>query len=250
MNHEFCNQLRSERRLFGTMLTLDSVAAMEVVAGCGLDWIFVESEHAPMTSQGLERVLVAAGNTPCLVRLPNHEPIWIKRALDLGAAGIIVPQVNTVDEARAIVQASRFTPLGERGVGVCRANNYGYAVGETIENSNAATAVLVQAEHIDCLDNVQAIAEIDGIDGIFVGPYDLSASMGRPGDLSHPDVAAAIEQIRNSCAAAGKPTGYFGVNIDDTRARIAQGFTLVACSVDVVMLRNSVSALAAALRES
>ena len=250
MNSEFCNRLRSEQRLFGTMFTLDSIAAMEVVSQCGLDWIFVETEHAPMTSQGLERVLVAAGDTPCLVRLPNHEPIWIKRALDLGAAGIIVPQVNTVDEARAIVEASRFTPLGERGIGVCRANNYGYSVGETLANANNATAVLVQAEHVDCLDNVAEIAAMDGIDGLFVGPYDLSASMGRPGELDHPDVAAAIDQIRSAGAAVRKPTGYFGVNIDDAQARISQGFTLVACSVDVVMLRAGVSALAQSLCEA
>jgi 2-dehydro-3-deoxyglucarate aldolase len=248
MNPNFCKRLRACDRLLGTMVTVNSMAVMEVIAGCELDWIFVEAEHAPMTTSGLEQLLIAAGQTPCLVRLPNHEPTWIKRALDLGAAGIIVPQVNTVEEARAIVEAARFTPLGQRGVGVSRANAYGYHVGEYMEAANAGTAVIVQAEHIDAIPNVAAIAAIEGIDGVFVGPYDLSASMGLPGQIDHPDVAQAIEHVRETCAGVGKSVGYFGINADDVAARLEQGFSLVACNVDVVMLRNSVIALLNALR--
>ena len=117
MNREFCDRLRQREVLIGTIVSIDSIAVMEIVASGLLDWIFIEAEHAPIGMTALERLLVAAGNTPCLVRLPNHEPTWIKRALDLGAAGIIVPQVNTVDEAVAIAQAARFTPDGTAALG-------------------------------------------------------------------------------------------------------------------------------------
>ncbi len=250
MNREFCDRLRQCERLIGTIVSIDSIAVMEILASGLLDWIFIEAEHAPIGMGSLERLLVAAGTTPCLVRLPNHEPTWIKRALDLGAAGIIVPQVNSAEEAAAIAQAARFTPDGTRGVGVSRANAYGYAVGDYLNGANAGTAVMVQAEHVDALTNASAIAEVDGIDGVFVGPYDLSASMGLPGQLDHPDVNAAIERISSAFAGAHKPAGIFCIDVDDAKKRIDQGFSLVACSVDVVLLRASVSQLAASLREN
>jgi 2-keto-3-deoxy-L-rhamnonate aldolase RhmA len=248
MNPEFCKRLREREVLLGTIVSVDSIAVMEVVSGGELDWIFIEAEHAPLGMDALERLIVAAGDTPCLVRLPNHEPTWIKRALDLGATGIIVPQVNTVGEAKAIANAARFTPQGERGVGACRANAYGYAVGDYLASANAGTAVMVQAEHIDAVANASAIASVDGIDGVFVGPFDLSASMGLPGQLDHEEVSEAIEEIRAACTGAGKPAGYFGVLPEDVKRRIGEGFSLVACSVDMALLRNGVGALAAALR--
>ncbi len=249
MNPDFCKRLRARDTLIGTIVSVDSVPIMEVLASSGLDWIFIEAEHAPIGMAALERLIVAAGKTPCLVRLPNHEPTWIKRALDLGAAGIIVPQVNTVDEAKAIVNAARFTPAGARGVGVCRANAYGYAIGEYISAANAGTAVIVQAEHLDAVTNASAIAELEGIDGVFVGPFDLSASMGLPGQLDHHDVNTAIERIRKAFANAGKPAGFFGSTTDEAHKRIAQGFSLIACSADVLLLRAGATALVTALRE-
>jgi 2-dehydro-3-deoxyglucarate aldolase/4-hydroxy-2-oxoheptanedioate aldolase len=250
MHAEFCRRLRQRDVLIGTIVSLDSIAVVEIVAGSGFDWLFIEAEHAPTGIAALERLLVAARDTPCLVRLPNHEPTWIKRALDLGAAGIIVPQVNSVGEAQAIAQAARFTPAGERGLGVCRANGYGYATGEYIANANAGTAVIVQAEHIDAVDNASSIASIDGIDGVFIGPYDLSASMGVPGEITHPEVREAIETVRAAFAAVGKPCGYFGTDPADVKARIASGFNLAACSVDVLLLRAGATALAADLHNT
>jgi 2-keto-3-deoxy-L-rhamnonate aldolase RhmA len=249
MNAEFCRRLRDRERLLGTIVSLDSIAVMEIVASSGFDWIFIEAEHAPNGMAALERLIVAARDTPCLVRLPNHEPTWIKRALDLGAAGIIVPQVNSVGEAHAIADAARFTPMGERGLGVCRANGYGYATGEYLAGANAGTAVLVQAEHVDAVANASSIASIEGIDGVFVGPYDLSASMGIPGELDHPDVVEAIDTVRRAFNAVGKPAGYFSADSANATKRIAEGFTLVACSADVLLLRAGAMALSDTLRE-
>jgi 2-keto-3-deoxy-L-rhamnonate aldolase RhmA len=249
MNEEFCRRLRQSEVLIGTIASVDSMAVMEVLSSGALDWIFIEAEHAPIGTAALERLIVAAGDTPCLVRLPNHESTWIKRALDLGAAGIIVPQVNTADEAAAIARAARFTPAGERGVGACRANAYGYAVGEYLAAANAGTAVLVQAEHLDAVANAGAIARIDGIDGVLVGPYDLSASMGLPGQLDNDEVNQAIEKIRKAFAEAGKPAGCFSPNADDAKKRIRQGFSVVACGIDLALLRGAVTALTAELQQ-
>ena len=250
MNHGFSDRLRQRELLIGTIVSIDSIAVMEIATSCLLDWIFIEAEHAPIDGAALERLLVAARNTPCLVRLPNHEPTWIKRALDLGAAGIIVPQVNTVDEAVAIAQAARFTPEGIRGVGVSRANDYSYALSDYLRGANTGTAVMVQAEHVDAIANANEIAAVDGIDGVFVGPYDLSASMNLPGQLDHVDVNAAIVHVCTAFADRNKPAGVFSVDVDDAKSRIAQGFSLIACGIDVVLLRAGISQVVESLRDS
>lgn len=248
MNAEFCERLRRRDTLLGTIVSVDSMAVMEVVCGCGFDWIFIEAEHAPIGVEALARLVTAARDTPCLVRIPNHDATWVKRALDLGATGIIVPQVNTIAEARAIAAAARFTPAGERGIGVCRANDYGYSTPGYVANANAATAVVVQAEHSDAVENASAIANVDGIDGVLIGPYDLSASLGVPGEIDHPDVSAAIATVREAFAARGKPVGCYCPDADNAAARIEQGFSLIACSVDVVLLRQAGTTLVDALR--
>lgn len=250
MHPEFCHRLRARELLLGTMCTIDSIAVMEILCDSGFDWIFIEAEHAPNGMAALERLIVAAKHTPCLVRLPNHEPTWIKRALDLGAAGIIVPQVNTPEQAQAIAQAARFTPTGERGLGISRATRYGYGVVEYLEQANAGTAVMVQAEHVDAIANATAIAEVDGIDGVFIGPYDLSASMGCPGQIDSPQVRAAISKVHDAFATRGKAAGYFSTDPVNAQQQIAAGFNLVACNADVVMLRHAATALNAQLREN
>jgi 2-dehydro-3-deoxyglucarate aldolase len=249
MNHEFRNRVLAQEILFGTIVTLDSIAIVEIIASSALDWIFIEAEHAPNEATALERMLVAAGDTPCLIRLPNHEPSWIKRALDLGAAGIIAPSVNTVAQARSIVEAARFSPLGARGIGVSRGNGYGYTVGDYVQQANAGTTVMVQAEHIEGVNNANEIANIEGVDGALIGPYDLSASMGLPGELDHPEVNEAIERVRVAFADAGKPTGIFGLSVEDAKRRIKQGFSAIVCGVDVMMFRQSIDDLAKGLND-
>ena len=249
MNPEFCRRLRARERLIGTIVSIDAIPVVEILARAGFDWLFIEAEHAPIGLAALERMLVAARDTPCLIRLPNHEPTWIKRALDLGAAGIIVPQVNTVGEAHAIAEAARFTPHGERGIGACRANAYGANTREYLAAANAGTAVMVQAEHVDAVENASAIATVDGIDGVFVGPFDLSASLGLPGEPGHPHVIEAIEKIRDAFEAVGKPAGCYSPEPGAALERMAEGYSLVACGVDVSMLREHAVSVVRRLRD-
>ncbi|MSR12995.1 MAG: 2,4-dihydroxyhept-2-ene-1,7-dioic acid aldolase [Gammaproteobacteria bacterium] len=244
----FRARLRQREVLIGTIASLASPEAIEVLAGCGFDWLFLETEHAPVGPAELQHLIIAAHGLPCVVRLPNHDEIGIKRAFDAGAAGIIVPQVNTAEQAAAIVAGAKFPPQGRRGVGVARANGYGYAVAEYVARANDETAVIVQAEHIDAVHNIEAIVQVPGLDSVFVGPYDLSASMGRLGQLDHPEVVAAIKRVADVTLAANLTLGFFATSPEWVIPRIAAGFTFIACGVDTLFLRQGASAVREALK--
>ncbi len=237
MNTEtFRTRLKRGDRLIGTIISLAAPEVVEIVAAAGFDWLFLEAEHAPLSPLDLQRLIIAAHGLPCVVRLPNHDEIQIKRALDAGAAGIIVPQVNTAEQARAVVARAKFPPQGSRGVGVARANSYGYAVADYVARANEESAVIVQAEHIEAVGNLAQIAAVPGVDAIFVGPYDLSASMGKLGQLGDPEVVAAIAKVAKVTLAAGLKLGFFAMSAELVAPQMASGFTLIACGVDTVFL--------------
>jgi 2-keto-3-deoxy-L-rhamnonate aldolase RhmA len=170
------------------------------------------------------------------VRVPALGVGWIKRALDLGAHGIIVPQVETADEAAEAVRLARYAPDGDRGMGLARAHRYGFGFREYVEGANDSIGVVVQAEHARAVDNIERIAAVEGLDAVFLGPYDLSASLGHAGDISHPRVMEAIDHITQSCQAAGMPLGYFGLNAKAVVPYVERGYTLVCAGVDCVLL--------------
>ncbi len=238
MNASFRSRLRRREVLIGTIASLNAPEAVEILASCGFDWLFLESEHAPLGPADLQHLIIAAHGLPCVVRLPNHDEIGIKRSFDAGAAGIIAPQVNTAAQAAAIVAYAKYPPLGRRGVGVARANGYGYTVAEHVARANDETAVIVQAEHIDAVSNIEAIVQVAGLDAIFVGPYDLSASMGKLGQLDHPEVVAAIARVAQVTLAAGLALGFFATAPEWVTPRMREGFSLVACGVDTLFLRQ------------
>lgn len=250
MSESFRARLRRGDLLIGTIVGLDSPEAIEILVGAGFDWLFLDAEHAPASPQSLQRLIIAAGATPCLVRLPTQEEIWVKRALDSGAAGIIVPQVNTAEQAATIARHAKYPPQGTRGIGIARALGYGYEVADYIARANAETVVMVQAEHIEAVRNVEAIAAVPGIDGFFVGPYDLSASMNKTGRVDDPEVVAAIDAVRRAGQARALALGIFGVSPEAVAPRIASGFTLIACGVDTLLLGNGARAVTNALRRA
>ena len=250
MNLEFCKRLRAGETLYGTIATLSTTASMHVISRTGFDWIFIDAEHAPLELGDLERMIATAGDVPCLVRLPCQDDIWIKRALDLGASGIIVPQVNSAEQAAAVVRSARFSPVGARGIGLCRANKYGYGISDYLNEANDGIAVVVQAEHADAVANVEDIAAVEGVDCVFVGPNDLSASLGLIGQLDHPVVNDAIHKVRDVCKRRGKTLGYFSADVEAAKRRMDEGFSLIACGADVVQLAQAETALLAALKES
>lgn len=249
MQYSFRQRVRRGERLLGTIVSLDSPEVVEILCSAGFDWLFLEAEHAPQSARSLQRLIMAARDVPCVVRLPNQEEIWVKRALDAGAAGILVPQVNTAEQARAIVRYAKYPPQGCRGIGIARANGYGYEVADHIAQANDATAVVVQAEHIDAVRNIRDIAAVAGLDAVLVGPYDLSASLYKTGEVHDPEVSAAIDSVAAAAAAQRLSLGIFGVSPAAVQARIDQGFTLIACGMDTLFLGQHARECLAALKQ-
>lgn len=247
----FRSRLLEHQTLIGTMLTLPVPAVAEILADVGFDWLFVDGEHGPFETNELLAVLQAVGHRiPCLVRVPESAEVPIKKALDLGADGIIVPQVNTVEQAEAVVRFARYSPQGARGVGLARAHGYGRRFREYVEAANERTVVVVQAEHIRAVENIEQIVKVPGIDAVLLGPYDLSASLGKMGQLDDPVVVAAIERITTVCQAAKMPLGYFNVSAATVQPFIAKGYSLITAGVDTLMLGQAAGQMLKQLRST
>jgi 2-keto-3-deoxy-L-rhamnonate aldolase RhmA len=235
--------------LFGTILSLGATEVAELLAGAGFDWLFVDAEHGALEPRDVLHLLQAvAGRTACLVRVPALDEAWIKRALDAGADGVIVPQVSTAEEAEAAVRFAHYPPRGRRGLGTARANRYGLGLAGHLDRARAQVTVVVQAETAAGVGNIEAIARVPDLDAVFVGPFDLSASLGHPGEVDHPLVRDAIGRIARVCRAAGVPTGIFDLGAAGLRTRPAEGFTLLAAGVDGALLGGAVESLLSDLR--
>lgn len=236
MDHAFRQRLKDRQRLIGTLVSLGAPEITEVLANAGFDWLFLDAEHGPLDTLALQHLVLGAGSTPCLVRLAAASELDVKKALDVGAAGIIAPLVNTAEQAAAVVRWAKYPLLGTRGVGAGRAHDYGFAIREYLATANDHTVVVVQAEHVEAVNNIEAIAQVAGVDAVLVGPNDLSASLGHLGEPAHPEVVAAIERVTKACQNAGMPLGIFGMNAAAVKPYLEAGYTLIVCSVDTVLL--------------
>lgn len=246
---EFAKKLRHGDTLIGTLVSLHNTDIVELLAACGYDWLFIDAEHGPFMPGDTGPLLQAAGTCPCLVRIPAADPAWIKKALDVGAAGIIVPQVNDAAQARDMIAAAKYSPRGRRGVGLGRAHCYGREFESYLGRANTDTVVVLQAESREAIDNIDAIAAIEGVDAILIGPYDLSASLGHIGEVTHPEVRAAIDTVAAACKAAGTRLGIFGISADAVRPYMESGFTLITVGVDSLFLGQAAAGALTALRE-
>jgi 2-dehydro-3-deoxyglucarate aldolase len=243
MKHKFRKKLLNGDLSVGTMVTLKSPEVSEILSQVGFDWLFIDAEHAPFSTRDMQSILQSVGETPCLIRLASDSEVEIKKALDIGAAGIIVPQVNTAEQAEQVVRMARYYPEGNRGVGIGRAHGYGLKFQDYINKANDEITVVVQAEHIEAVNNIHSISEVPGIDAVLVGPYDLSASMGKLGKIENPDVVSAIDKVTKVCLDAGIQLGIFGVSAEAVIPYIEKGYTLIVAGVDTLMLAKSAQAL-------
>jgi len=240
MRNELKDKIRSCQATLGSWITIPHPVVAEIMAKAGFDWLAVDLEHT-MTDLGaaghLLQVIDLCGVSP-LVRLTNNDRNQIKRLLDAGAHGIIVPMVNTPEDAAAAVAATRYMPEGNRGVGLFRAQQYGHGFRQYLEWQKSGAVVIVQIEHISALENLSEILAVDGVDGLMIGPYDLSCSMGIPGNFSHPDFVAAIAEIRKAAERQGICSGIHIVEPDhDSLVRhLAEGYRLIAYGVDMRVL--------------
>ncbi|MBM4074924.1 MAG: 2,4-dihydroxyhept-2-ene-1,7-dioic acid aldolase [Planctomycetes bacterium] len=249
MSKEFRDRFRAGELLYGTMLTLPSGAVAEILCETGFDWIFVDAEHGPIEATELQLILqTISKRVPCLVRVPTTCSVSIQRALDLGAAGIIVPQVNSAEQADRVVDFSHYPPLGSRGVGISRAHGYGLQFQPYVADANQRSTVIVQVENIKAVEAIESIVKVPGLDGVLIGPYDLSASMGLMGQIEHPKVVEAIDHVTRICQKANLRLGIFGVTSDSVRPYIAKGYTLLVAGVDTIMLGQGARSVLMAMK--
>jgi 2-keto-3-deoxy-L-rhamnonate aldolase RhmA len=240
----FIQRLRTGQPLVGILLTTGSTEIAEVIQAAGFDWVFIDGEHGvmgPPEVQGLLQVL--AVGPPALVRIPENDAVWYKKALDAGADGVIVPLVRTVDDARRAVAYAKYPPVGARSVGIGRAHGYGARFKDYVETANESVALVLQIEHIDAVNQLDEILAVPGIDAAFVGPFDLSASMGLTGQVRAPAVREAIAQVQQRCAAREIPVGIFATAADAAAESVAAGFNFVAIGTDLALLSTAAGQL-------
>lgn len=256
INH-FKRALRAGSAQIGLWSTIPSPFVCELIGGAGYDWVLLDTEHSPTdVPLMLNQLQAVAAAQPAQGALPTHavvrpawnDPVLIKRYLDIGAQTLLLPFVQNAREAEAAVQAIRYAPGGIRGMGgSTRASNFGRTA-DYVARAADELCLLVQVETAEALDQIEAIAAVDGIDGIFIGPADLSASLGYPGQARHPDVNRIIDDAIRRIRACGKAPGI--LMVDEARARecLDLGAQFVAVALDTILLRDGLDAAAARFR--
>lgn len=236
----FRTRLQNGETLIGTMITIGAPEVAEIMSLVGFDWLFLDGEHGPLETADIKTILNASGDrVDCLVRIPAIDEVPIKKALDLGATGIIAPQVNSAEQAAKVVHLCRYPPEGSRGTGLARAHRYGLGFEEYVATANQNVLVVIQAEHREAVENIEEIVSVDGIDCIFIGPYDLSASYGKSGQIQDPEIVAAIERVEEVCKSQKKPLGIFGLTSESVRPYLDRGFSLITVGIDTVFLSGA-----------
>ena len=244
------SRLRKGDLLLGTILTLPSPEIAELLSQAGFDWLFIDMEHTSLDVKDVQGVLQAVGKEfPCLVRVPSKDEAWIKKVLETGPAGIIVPHVNTPEGVEKVLRWSQYPPNGERSLGISRAQGYGLNLRDYMNRANQTLVVVPQVEHLDAVRNLESIVKVPGLSAVFVGPYDLSGSVGKLGQVDDPGVHEMIKNVQAVCADAGIITGIFGVDAAAVKSYIDMGYTLVAIGTDTSYLANSVEQTLRSLRK-
>ncbi|MEQ8355916.1 MAG: aldolase/citrate lyase family protein [Kiloniellaceae bacterium] len=248
----FKRAILSGRQQVGLWCMLPGGFVTEALAGAGFDWLLLDTEHSPSDVLSVLPQLQAAAayDVSTVVRPASNDPVLIKRLLDLGAQSLLIPYVQSVEEAEAAVAAVRYPPSGIRGVaGLTRASRFGRVPGYA-QHAEEELCLLVQVETRQALESLEAIAAVDGVDGVFIGPGDLSASLGHPGELFHPEVVAAIEGAITRVRVAGKPAGVLTYDLDFARRCMELGTLFTAVGADLSILLRGVERLAGEFKEA
>jgi 2-dehydro-3-deoxyglucarate aldolase len=246
---EIKEKIRAGRPSIGSWMSMAHPSIAEILAMAGYDWVVIETEHTAIDVSEVLRMIIAIeqrGSIP-LVRLAWNDPIQAKAVLDSGAAGVLVPSINSRADAELAVRMTKYPPLGFRGVGLARAHGYGANFDAYIKNANTDGLLILQIEHIDAVNSIDEILSVEGVDGVFIGPYDLSMSLGVPGELSHPRVIEAQNTVLEATLAHGLIAGIHLVHPDtalnDCQQAIKMGYSFIALGTDILFLGNSARAL-------
>ncbi len=234
--------LLSREISLGTWVQIGHPSVVEVFTDTGFDWIAIDAEHTDIDTSMIAALLRATGDTTCaMVRVKGNETIAIRQALDLGADGVIVPLVNNKTDAQLAVASAKYPPDGIRGFAFTRANRHGRGFDDYVKRANDEVAVIAMIETKQAVENLPDILSVNGIDGILIGPYDLSGSYGVSGDLDNPLLIDAENEILQTCLKAGKSAGIHLVQPTDESIHraISNGFTFIALGMDTVFLREA-----------
>jgi len=246
--NNFKRAIQAGRQQIGLWVALANSYSAEIVAGSGFDWLLIDGEHSPNDPPTVLPQLQAIAAYPAtcaIVRPAWNDKVLIKRYLDIGVQTLLVPYVQTEEEALAAVAATRFPGAGVRGVaGVTRASRFG-RVSHYANRAHEEICVLVQIETREGLDNLEKIALVEGVDGVFIGPADLAAGLGHLGNPQHPDVQAAIKDAIGRIRACTKPAGILATDDDTARRYIEWGTTFTAVGLDAMVLARETEKLAA-----
>ncbi len=242
-------KIKNNEPTIGAWITINHPTIAEIYANAGFDWVVVDLEHSVITigeAENLIRVIELSGSIP-LVRLTSNDSDQIKRVMDAGAHGIIVPMIKTKQDVENAIKSLKYPPSGERGVGLARAQHWGNKFNEYLKWLENDSIIIVQIEHIDAVNNLDEIFSLNGISGYIIGPYDLSSSMGVPGDFTNPEFIQTIERIKSKAKKYNLCGGIHVVepNTNELQQRIDEGYGFIAYSLDTRMLdsvsRNALS---------
>lgn len=250
MKNQLKPKLVQGQTVIGCVVTINSPTVADLLASVGLDFLWFDMEHGPLGLESIQAMIAATngrGVSP-IVRVPWNDPVIIKRVLDVGPEGVLIPLVNTKAQAELAVKACKYPPAGIRGVGLGRAHGYGMTFGEYLATADRELMVILQIEHIEAVNHIAEILTVGGIDLLFVGPYDLSGSMGRLGQTEHPEVQEAVGRVVRACQEARMPLGTFAGTVDAARRAIQRGFQFISFGVDTAHLAAAMKTQLAQIR--
>ena len=233
-------KLSKNELTIGSWLTIPHPSIIEIMSSANFEWLTIDIEHSAIDFETVQNLIghIQANHMEALVRVSKNDEVIIKRVMDAGANGVVVPMVKNADEAREAVSYVKYPPFGKRGVGLSRAQHYGVSFDSYKNWVQNESIVIVQIEHIDAVNNLSEILDVEGVDGIIVGPYDLSASMGKPGMFNDDDVIEVLDRIDKITLSKKKPLGFHVISSDHKKLleKINKNYTFLAFSLDFFFL--------------
>lgn len=236
-------KLKNNELTVGSWIMMGNTMSVEVMALAGFEWLVVDIEHTPIDMETVQTLIITiqANDVKALVRVGKNEEVVIKKVLDMGADGIIVPMVSSKEDAEQAVNYAKYPPVGKRGVGLYRSTMYGTKFEKYKKWVDEELVIIAQIEHIDAVNNIDDILKVSGIDGTIIGPYDLSGSMGYPGEFERKDVKKAIQKVLDRCKKYNVPSGFHVVDTEPNKLneKIVQGCTFLAYGIDYFFMRDA-----------
>lgn len=233
--------LKAGKVCFGATITMSNPVVSEILSHLDYDWLWYDMEHTAMSEESVLSMLQATNgaDVTTIVRVPWNDKTLIKRILDTGTDGIIVPLISSKEDAENAVKAIKYPPLGERGGGLARAQCYGLHSGEYMSTANDEIMTILMIEHIEAVENIEEILSVPGLDSVMVGSLDLSGSMGILGKMDDPRLEEAIQKVLKACKKMDVPCGIVALDPNQAKERIAQGFTNIIIGIDVLFISSA-----------